>query len=259
MINISIADYSVLIAFWLCFTRWLTIIIQLPLFEDLPIPSMVKAMMALLVTYAFFPYTENAMLKDVVHFSVDNFWFLTIGNALIGITLGLFIKILMNLFLATGSIITQQVGFGAIRYFDPSSNNQVGPFEKLIKWTLILMILSSGALIPMFKGALNSFFTIHLYDLGKLTTSVPFFLETFKSIFFSALLLSSPIIFTNIMIMAVLGIIARSVPQMNVLMVSFVINIGLGLLVFTATSDEFFNVAFKIYTEKLGEWFQLTI
>ena len=42
-------------------------------------------------------------------------------------------------------------------------------------------------------------------------------------------------------------------------MVSFAVNIGLGLLVFAATSDEFFNVAFKLYTQKLGEWFQFII
>ena len=56
--------------------------------------------------------------------------------------------------------------------------------------------------------------------------------------------------------MVILGIIARMVPQMNVLMVSFVVNIGMGLLVFVAGSDEFFQIGFKLYTEKLGEWFK---
>ena len=84
-------------------------------------------------------------------------------------------------------------------------------------------------------------------------------MEFFKSLFLAALLLSTPLIFTNILIMAILGVIARTVPQMNVLMVSFVVNIGLGLLVFIATSDEFFQVAYKIYTDKLGSWFQFVI
>jgi flagellar biosynthetic protein FliR len=72
-------------------------------------------------------------------------------------------------------------------------------------------------------------------------------------------MLATPLIFTNMLIMTVLGIIARTVPQLNVIMVSFAVNIGLGLLVFAATSDEFFNVAFKLYTDKLGEWFQFII
>ncbi len=44
---------------------------------------------------------------------------------------------------------------------------------------------------------------------------------------------------------------------MNILMVSFVVNIGIGLLVFFAISEEFFHVAYTMYVERLGEWFQL--
>ena len=124
---------------------------------------------------------------------------------------------------------------------------------------MLITILSSGALIPMFKGIFNSFWAIHIFDIGKFAHSPEYFVEVFKGIFLSALLLSSPMIFINLLITSVLGVIARMVPQMNVIMVSFVVNIGLGLLVFAASSDEFFRVAFKIYTEKLGEWFQFVI
>jgi len=53
-----------------------------------------------------------------------------------------------------------------------------------------------------------------------------------------------------------MGIVSRAVPQMNVIAVSFAVNIGLGLLVFVTGSDEFFQTCFRIYTEKLGAWFQ---
>ena len=42
---------------------------------------------------------------------------------------------------------------------------------------------------------------------------------------------------------------------MNILLVSFVINIGLGLIVFYFIIDEFFYMAFNIYTKQLGVWF----
>jgi flagellar biosynthetic protein FliR len=54
----------------------------------------------------------------------------------------------------------------------------------------------------------------------------------------------------------VMGIISRAVPQMNVLMVSFVLNIGLGLLLFLGIVEEFFQVSFDLYIEKLGNWYQ---
>lgn len=256
MIQIDIVNYSTLIAFWLVFSRWTAILMQLPLFDNIGIPMTVKVLASLMISYAFFPYLEAEVMKDIVYFGVDQFWFLTISNTLIGLAIGYIVKSIMSIFISAGAIITQQIGFAALRYFDPSTSTQIGPFELLMQWTMLVLVVSSGALIPMFNGVFQSFFSIHISSLGQMAQSPEFFLEFFKSIFLAGLLLSTPLIFINMLIMSVLGIIARTVPQMNIIMVSFAVNIGMGLLVFAATSDEFFQVAFQIYTEKLGEWFQ---
>ena len=257
--NIQILDFNILIAFWLAFTRCLSIIFQLPIFDGMRIPAIVKTLTTLMITYAFFPFIQGEILKDIAYVGANNFWILTIFYTVTGLVIGYFVKSIMNVFIAAGSIITQQVGFAAVRYFDPSSGSQIGPFETMIQWTMLIIIVTSGALLPMFKGVFNSFFSVHIYDMGKLAHSTVFFVSFFKNIFLSALMLASPMIFTNLLIMSVLGIIARTVPQMNIIMVSFVVNIGLGLLIFAASSEEFFQVGFKVYTEQLGHWFQILI
>lgn len=256
MINISVNDIQALTCFWLVFTRWTLVVVQLPIFDNVSIPNLVKVLFSLILTYAFFPLVSGEVYKDMAYLGANSFWALTIFYSVVSLLIGFLVKVLMDLFTASGSIITQQIGFGAVAYFDPSSASRVGPFERIIQWTMVVVIISSGALLPMFKGVFNSFFSIHIYDLGKMATSPEFFFQSFKGLFLSALLLASPLIFTNMLIMTVLGIIARTVPQMNVIMVSFVVNIGLGLLVFAASSSEFFRVAFKLYTDKLGDWFQ---
>lgn len=257
--TIQITDIVPIIAFWLIFTRLLAINFQLPIYDNLPIPMMVKILSTLVMSFCFFPYIQGEVVKDIMYVGKDNFWALTIIYTLIGLIIGYLVKSIMGIFLSAGSIITQQIGFAAIRYFDPSSGQQVGPFEKLIQWTVLVMVISSGALLPMFKGIFQSFYSIHIYDMGVFAKSHIFYIEAFKSIFVAAIMLATPLIFTNMLISTILGIIARTVPQMNIIMVSFVVNIGLGLLVFTATSDEFFHVAFKMYTERLGEWFNFIL
>lgn len=257
--NVQVIDPQVMIAFWLAFSRCLAIVFQLPIFDGMSIPTMVKVLTTLMITYAFFPMIEAEILKDIAYLGADNFWALTIFYTFTGLIIGYFVKSIMNMFISAGSIITQQVGFAAVRYFDPQSGQQIGPFETLIQWTMLIIVVTSGALLPMFKGVFNSFFSVHLYDIGKLAHSTVFFTDLFKNIFLSALMLASPLIFANVLIMAVLGIIARTVPQMNIIMVSFVVNIGLGLLIFAASSEEFFQVGFRVYTEQLGNWFQLLI
>lgn len=259
MISFQITDYTAMVAFWLGFARLLSINFQLPIYDSMPVPSIVKILTTLLFTYGLFPHFQQSVVADINAVGTENFWGLTIFYTLVGLLIGYFVKAIMNVFIASGSIITQQIGFGAVRYFDHSSGEQVGPFEKMIHWTVLIVIVSSGALIPMFKGALLSFHSINLSDFSKIANAPLFCLEQFKSIFSSSLMLASPIIFTNMLVNTILGIIARTVPQMNIIMVSFIINIGLGLLVFMATSEEFFYVAYKMYTQKLGEWFQYII
>lgn len=256
MLNIQITDMTVIVAFWLAFSRWFAVLFQMPLFDNVAIPVMVKVLTSLIITFAFFPLIENQMLLDIKYVGVDSFWYLTIFNTIVGLVIGFFVKSIMSIFVSAGAIITQQVGFNALHYFDPNAGGQVGPFEKLIEWTVLMMVLSSGALIPMFKGVINSFSSVHIYNMGKMAHSPEFFIMMFKAFFISALMLSTPMIFINVVINSIMGIVSRAVPQMNVIAVSFAINIGLGLLVFVAGSDEFFQTCFKIYTEKLGQWFQ---
>jgi flagellar biosynthetic protein FliR len=256
MLNIQITDMSMIVAFWLAFSRWLAVIFQLPLFENVAIPTVVKVLTSLIITFAFFPLIEKQLLMDIKYVGAESFWYLTMFNTLVGLVIGFFVKSIMAIFISSGAVITQQMGFNALHYFDPSAGGQVGPFEKLIEWTMLMMILTSGALIPMFKGVVFSFSSIHIYNIGKMAHSIDFFMLMFKSIFISSLMLATPMIFINLLINGVMGIVSRAVPQMNVISVSFAVNIGIGLLVFVAGSDEFFQTCFKMYTEKLGMWFQ---
>lgn len=256
MISISIANYPVFIAFWLTFTRWVTVLFQIPIFDNTSIPFVVKVLSSLVISYAFFPMVESKMVAEVIAVGVENFWYLTIFNAVVGLLIGFLVKTIMTLFIAAGSIMTQQIGFGAVSSFDPTFESQIGPFERMIQWTVLIMILTTGALIPMFKGVLNSFSSINMSDLGNFANIHIFYHDFFKGIFGAAFLLATPILFTNLILNMVMGIVARTIPQMNILMVSFVVNIGIGLIVFFAISEEFFHVAYKMYIDRLGDWFQ---
>lgn len=259
MINVSVIDYPVLIAFWLTFSRWVAILFQIPIFDNTSVPNMVKVLSSLVISYTFFPIVKDVMVAEVMTVGIENFWYLTIFHTVVGAVIGFLVKSILNIFIASGSIMTQQIGFASVSYFDPTFVSRVGPFERIIQWTIIVMILSTGALLPMFKGVINSFFSISAADLGKFAQIHVFYHGFFKGVFSAAFLLATPILFTNLILNLVMGIVARTIPQMNILMVSFVVNIGIGLLVFYAISEEYFAVAYKMYVDRLGEWFQFVI
>lgn len=256
MINLTITNQIELIAFWLCFTRFIGIFMQLPLLDGQFVPVIVKILVTLVLTYAFYPFVSVAVKQDIALWGVKNALGLTLYHLVAGLLIGLLVKSIMAIFISAGNIMTQSMGFASVNYFDPSFSTRVGPMEKLLQFTMLVLILSSGALLPMFKGAIQSFMTMNLTSFPSASQSSQFFLHFFKQIFISGLVLASPLVFTNFLMNFLMGVIARLVPQMNVLMLSFIVNIGAGLLVFSVISNELWQVGMKAYVKHLGEWFQ---
>lgn len=253
--NVTLADQTVFLAFWLGFSRWLAVLFQLPLLDNQSVPMIIKILTSFLIAFAFFPHVQGTLVAEINAVGADHIWLLMMFHTCTGLIIGFLVKSIMSLFIATGSILTQQIGFASVNYFDPTQGQQVGPFERLIEWTLLILILSSGALVPMFKGVFNSFFSVNFLTAGKMLKSPEYFVLFFKSTFSASILLAGPLIFANLLINLVMGIVGRTVPQLNVMMVSFVVNIGMGLLLFLGISEEFFQVSFDLYVEKLGDWF----
>jgi flagellar biosynthetic protein FliR len=254
--NLTIADQTVFLAFWLSFSRWMAVLMQLPLFDSVAVPGIVKILSTFVISFAFFPELRGTLVAEINLVGVDNIWLLMMFHVTTGLIIGFLVKSIMSLFVATGSILTQQIGYASVSYFDPTQGQQVGPFERLIEWTMLILILSSGALVPMFKGVFQSFFSVNFMNADKMLKTPEYFVLFFKSSFSASILLAGPLIFANLLMNLVMGIVARTIPQMNVLMVSFVVNIGLGLLLFLGIAEEFFQVSFDLYVEKLGEWYQ---
>lgn len=254
--NVSLSDPAVFIAFWLSFSRWTAVLFQLPLFDNVSVPGIVKILTSFLISYAFFPSVQGTIVAEIQMVGLDNIWVLMMFHTATGLIMGFLVKVIMSLFVAAGSLLTQQIGFASVSYFDPTQGQQIGPFERLVEWTMVILILSSGALVPMFKGVFNSFSTVSFMNADKMLQTPEYFVLFFKSAFSASILLAGPLIFANLLMNLVMGIVARTIPQMNVLMVSFVVNIGFGLLLFLGISEEFFQVSFDLYVEKLGHWYQ---
>lgn len=257
--NVTLSDEISFLAFWLCFARWLAVLMQLPLFDNLSVPGLIKVLTSFLISFAFFPDLKGTLIAEVKMVGVDHIWLLMMFHTCTGLIIGFLVKSIMSLFVATGSILTQQIGYASVTYFDPTQGQQVGPFERLLEWTLLILILSSGALLPMFKGVFNSFSSVSFMNADKMMKTPEYFVLFFKSSFSASVLLAGPLIFANLLMNLVFGIVARTIPQMNVLMVSFVVNIGLGLLLFLGIAEEFFSVSYDLYIQKLGDWFQFLI
>ena len=107
----------------------------------------------------------------------------------------------------------------------------------------------------MFQGVYNSFFSINLVNNIEMDKIVNYYFHLFKELFKISLILASPILFTNLISYILMGLIAKAVPQMNILVASFSINIFLGLTIFIVVIYDFFYTSQSYYLEFLANWF----
>ncbi|MFW2331431.1 MAG: flagellar biosynthetic protein FliR [Nitrospinota bacterium] len=227
MWNVAELTDSNLLPFFLLFVRIVTLLALLPVFGT-SAPKSAMAALSFFTTILLFPVTDISHVQDV---EVDLLHFaeLVAQEALIGILTSLLILILFSAVQLAGYIIGFEIGFGIINVLDPLSGEQVSIFAQFMNMFALLLfftlnihhILLTGfaqscVLIPIGKVSFPS-------EIGELLNYATDYL------FLVGLKLAAPIFVTLILKQAAMGILARTVPQINIFIVGFPITIGFGL------------------------------
>lgn len=209
-----------------------------PFFGHRNIPVMVKIGLIATLALVLVPVTPASGL------ALDGSLVSIIGLAAKEILAGLLIGFAaMILFMAVqlgGQIIGFQIGFAVMEVFDPSTSGSVsiiGQFQFILAILIFLAIDGHHLLI---NAVSQSFAIAPLGQISFSGATGEIITRLSINVFAIAIKLGAPIIVTLFLVDVALGIIARTVPQMNVFIVAFPLKIGAGLLILAA-SLPFFN------------------
>lgn len=134
-----------------------------------------------------------------------------------------------------GDMVGLQMGFAIVNVIDPTTSGQVsliGEFKYILAMLILLVLdghhlmisalIDSYRLIPIGHGVLgdNAF-----HQIVRVTTTM----------FVTAVKIGAPMMITLLMTDVALGIVARTVPQMNIFIVGFPLKIGIGFLILAAS------------------------
>ena len=153
----------------------------------------------------------------------------------IGIIMGYVTYIIMSGIYLAGQIIDNQVGFGYANVLDPITNIQV-PLTSNFYYTYIILIFLLINGHHMIIRAL--FYSYEVIPLGQLTFSSNVISELgsiMGEMFGIALKISAPIIAAVFIADVVLGVLSKTVPEMNVFMLGMPIKVMLGFAIITIT------------------------
>ena len=223
------------------------LLMTVPVFGHISIPRILRVWLVLILSFLIFPsavVSEIQLPATGFHLAV-----VILTELAIGFAIGFTIVILFSAVQFAGHLIGLQMGLAVASIIDPMSAGQIsiiGEFYYLLSLLVFLLInghyfviealVRSFELIPISGGVFEA-------GLGE------FIIELTGNLFVIAVKLSAPVIITLFIVNVVFGIVARTVPQMNVFVVGFPLGIGIGLIMIRFSLPFFKTVlidAFKV-------------
>jgi len=217
-------------AFLWPFFRLLGLASSAPLLSEPAIPKRIKIGLAAMVAIAITPTLPP--LPDVPAASWHGLW-VSAQQVLIGVGMGLTMRIVFAAVQAAGELTGLQMGLSFASFFDPSSGGNTAVLSRLFHVIAMLLFLTFNGHLLMLQGLLHSFDilpvgTPMLHDDGWGV------LLTFSAhVMQSGTLLALPLIVMLLTINLALGILNRTAQQLSVFAVGFPISLSAGLLLLT--------------------------
>ena len=225
-------------------------LIVLPVFGWRSLPTVVRAGMALTMTF-FFAMAGIGRVEPVELTSTGalEMGLLTVREIACGLALGLAVQFVFLAVQQAASIMAMQMGHGDAGIIDPTMGGQSSAITMLMEMSFVLLFLAADGhllLIQILQRSLVVFPLGGQVDFGALAEGL---VKAGSTMLLLALKLAGPVLAGFLLLSVVLGVLARVLPEMDVLTMSFPLRVGLGVLLASVTLP-----SLERFGMELGRW-----
>ncbi|MBI3582205.1 MAG: flagellar type III secretion system protein FliR [Nitrospinae bacterium] len=232
-------DAAALIGFLLVFVRMSGLIFAMPVVGAAAVPGHIKIGLAGLVSFMVAAVSKLTPVDVAMPFG--RFVLLAAGETAIGLVIGFAAQLLFNAVELAGEMIGTQIGFGIVNVLDPSTNSQVSITSQFLNNLALLLFLAINGHHWFLTAAVRSFEVLPLLGFNPSRGTADAAITLTANVLVLAVRLSAPVVVTLLLLNVALGLIARTVPQMNVFIVGFPLQIAVGLFILGASIPVFFE------------------
>ncbi len=240
---------AILLPFFLVLARVSAFFAVLPLFGWDMLPMRIRAAIALLMTIFFaFVIPAPALQADQMHWLAA--MLLTLREVLCGVALGLAARLIFSAVQQGVAIGTQQMGFSDAGIIDPDSGEEGDqPIVTIYQMLFAVLFLGLGGhhlLIMAIDQSYRAFPVGQSPDLSVLTECV---LTAGSMMLLFSLKLAAPLLAGFLLLSVILGVMARVMPEMNILMESLPLRVSMGFFLAILLMR-----TLGTFTAELAEW-----
>ncbi|MCL1862780.1 MAG: flagellar biosynthetic protein FliR [Defluviitaleaceae bacterium] len=204
-------------------------LIFMPVLSGMAIPVQFRLFFAFVLSVAIF--TSGNVTTAVFNDTVSGFVMLIVAEVITGAVMGYILFFVFNLIIFAGHYMDFSMGFAMVNVMDPIQQIQVPVAGNLLFMTVSALLVVMGGLHVFMSVFFDSFRLVPLgtaFIIGN-APLVEFMLWTFVGFVILALQIALPLMGTVLLIDVCLGIMVKSVPQMNVFVIGMPLKVLVGL------------------------------
>jgi flagellar biosynthesis protein FliR len=215
-------------SYLLVLMRVAPVLFFMPILSSRDLPHLLKIGLILTVGLIFLPWVriDPALLPGEPY----AFAFFIIPELMIGFILALSVKIVMAGIQLGGQLAGFKMGLYLANVVDPSTEVNAPVISQFLYLLALLLFLAVDGHHWFFRAVGQSFLLLAPGEIHLQPGMYRHFLYLTANLFVIAVKISAPIMAVLIFTQIAMGILAKAVPQVNILMTSFPITIMLGFL-----------------------------
>ena len=210
------------VLFTLVLTRVSGLVITAPIYGAPEIPARVRALFAVALAVLITPTQWDVPVQDPG--TTVNYLVFMASELLIGLSLGLGIMIVFSGIYLAGQMIGRIGGMMLADVFDPSSETSIPMFSRLMLLVTLAVFVLIGGHRMLMAGLLDTFQTIPPGSGAVPTSMAHTFVLLLAQSFALAIRAAAPVVTSLLLSTLVMGLISRTLPQLNILAVGFGMN-----------------------------------
>lgn len=198
------------------------LIASAPVIDNRATPIRVKVFLAVALSLLIVPTQSPAAISGQI--DVPQFAGMIFGEVVIGLLLGLGVTILLSGVQVAGQVVSQMSGMALGDVFDPSFDDSVSIFSQLFYFVALAVYVAIGGHRMTMDALLQTFTWTPpgeaVFDQPMSDALIALLAQSFNL----GLRAAAPLMIALFLATVVLGLISRTLPQINTIVVGFSLN-----------------------------------
>ena len=212
----------------LIFLRVAAIVFSAPVLDTETVPVTFKAALAFGVSILMLPMVDTVV--SIRNLSLTAFVIGLLSEIVIGVTIGLSVKLLFTGIQLAGQLAGYQMGFAVANVMDPSTMAQIPILAQLYNLTAMLVFLAVNAHHMFFSALVESYSILPPMSIVLSAQLVEMMMRLAGNMFVVAIKVGAPLIAVLLVTTIAMGLVARTVPQIHIFVVAMPFKILLGFV-----------------------------